>query len=314
MKILAVINKNDEIRRQSSSGGVFYALAQGVISEGGVVFGARFDENFDVVHGFGESLEDVRAFMRSKYVQSSVGTSYRDAERFLKDGRMVLFSGTPCQISALKKYLGKDYDNLITLDFICHGVPSRRVWREYIDELSRGRKIRDVNFRDKTEGWRVFSLKVEFEDGSVYRKNLETDIYTKGFLANLYLRPSCHHCKHSGFERVSDITIADFWGAHIVMPEMFDDKGTSVVIVRSDRVCSSLENYADGFEIREITKDMVRGHNHAVEAPCKPHSNRDEFFSKEYRSITKHIGGYVKDPPVRRLKKSLYGIKKKLMG
>lgn len=314
MKILALINKDEEIRKNSSSGGVFYLLAREVINSGGVVFGVKFDENSEAVHGYAETLEDTRAFMTSKYVQSYVGTAYKDAEKFLKEGRYVLFTGTPCQVAALKKYLGADYERLITLDFICHGVPSRRVWREYIGELSRGKEIASVNFRDKTEGWRVFSLRVDFKDGSTYRKNLETDIYTKGFLKNLYLRPSCYDCKFRGVDRVSDITIADFWGVQNEMPKLFDDKGTSLAIVRNDEVLALFEKNMETLVTEEISEDVVRRTNHALEHSCKPHKAREEFFKSDYKSIRKHINGFVKDPVSVTFKKKLYKIKKKLMG
>ncbi len=314
MKILAVNNMDEKVRRESSSGGVFYLLAESVISQGGVVFGAKFDENFEVVHGYSETLEGVRDFMQSKYVQSLVGSAFRDAERFLKEGREVLFTGTPCQVAALRAYLKKDYENLITLDFICHGVPSRRIWREYIAELSKGKKIKSVNFRDKTEGWRVFSLRVDFEDGGTYRKNLETDPFTKAFLSNLYLRPSCHHCKFRGIERPSDVTLADFWGVQKELPSLFDDKGTSIVIIRNERVERIIEKHSGHLKVVSIEEDVVRRTNGALENSCKPHPKREEFFSGEYKSVKKHIGKFVKDPAILSLKKKLYKIKKKLKG
>lgn len=314
MKVLALINKDSEVRKNSSSGGVFYMLAQEVILCGGVVFGAKFDDNFEVVHSYAETLQGVRDFMTSKYVQSFVSDAYKTAEGFLKDGRKVLFSGTPCQVNALKKYLGKDYDNLITMDFICHGVPSRGVWREYIEELSKGKEITAVNFRDKTEGWRVFSLRVDFKDSSSYVKNLETDIYTKGFLKNLYLRPSCYSCKFRGVERVADITLADFWGVQNELPEFFDDKGTSVAIVRSEKVFDIIEKNRENLQIKEISEDVLKRTNHALENSCKPHPCREEFFSGEYKSIKKHIGKFVKDPFSQSVKRKLYAVQKKLKG
>ncbi|MBQ8000799.1 MAG: Coenzyme F420 hydrogenase/dehydrogenase, beta subunit C-terminal domain [Ruminococcus sp.] len=306
MRIVAVNNKNEAVRKNSSSGGIFYLLAEYVISEGGVVFGAGFDENFQVCHSYADNMEGVRAFMQSKYVQSHIGTAYSDAKAFLDEGRLVLFSGTPCQISALKSFLQNDYPNLITADFICHGVPSRRVWREYIDELSAGRKIKSINFRDKTQGWRVFSLKVEFEDSSVYRKNLDEDIFVKGFLQNLYLRPSCYECRHRGFDRPADVTMADFWGVQNVLPELFDDKGTSVLIIRNHVVEKILEGYSEQLIIREISEDTVRKTNSAIEHSCTAHPKREDFFGSEYKSVTKTIRRIVKDPVKIAVKKKLY--------
>ena len=306
MKIIAVNNKNDDVRKNSSSGGIFYLLAEYVISRGGVVFGARFDESFQVCHGYAQDMEGVKVFMQSKYVQSSAGSVYKDAKAFLEEGRMVLFSGTPCQVSALKSFLSKDYENLITTDFICHGVPSRRIWREYIEELRDGKKIRSVNFRDKTEGWRVFSLKVEFEDGSVYRKNLDEDTFVKGFLQNLYLRPSCYECRYRGFDRPADVTLADFWGVQDVLPEFFDDKGTSIVIIRNELVESILEEYRDSLIIKEISEETLRKTNTAIEKSCTAHPKREEFFNTEYRSVKKAVHRIVKDPVKIAIKKKLY--------
>lgn len=306
MKIYAVNGKNENVRRDSSSAGVFYYLCKGVIENGGVVFGAGFDKDFQVCHGYAEDMQGVKSFMQSKYVQSNTGDSYNKVKAFLEEGREVLFSGTPCQVSGLKAFLRKDYYNLITVDFICHGVPSRRIWREYIDELSKGRKIKSVNFRDKTEGWRVFSLKVEFEDGSVYRKNLDEDIFLKGFLQNLYLRPSCYECRFRGFDRPSDVTLADFWGVQKEMPELFDDKGTSIVIVRSDTAEKMMEDNRDNLEICELPLETVRKTNTAVENSCKEHKCRAEFFSQEYKSVRKAIHRIVKDPVKIAIKKKLY--------
>ncbi len=306
MKILAINNKDEQIRRKSSSGGVFYILANQVVALGGVVFGAKFDEDFQVVHGYTETAEGIEAFMQSKYVQSDVGTAYKDAEKFLKEGREVLFSGTPCQISALRKYLQKDYENLITVDFICHGVPSRRIWREYIDEMSKKKEIVSVNFRDKTQGWRVFSLKIDYADGSTYRKNLEEDIFVSGFLKNLYLRPSCYECSFRGFDRVSDITLADFWGVQREYPELFDDKGTSLVLIRSDKVYDMIMSQSENLVYKDIPEEVVRRTNSAVEKSCKPHPKRKEFFDTEYKSVRKAVGKIVADPITIRIKKKLY--------
>ncbi len=312
MRVLAVNNKDEAVRKNSSSGGVFHLFAESVIKDGGVVFGAKFDSSFDVVHGYAEDMDGVRSFMGSKYVQSSVGSAYRDAESFLKSGRKVLFSGTPCQIAALKKYLGKEYRNLITVDFICHGVPSRRVFREYLGEVAKGREIAKVNFRDKTEGWRVFSLKVDFADGSTYRKNLEEDPFVCGFLKNLYLRPSCYQCAYRGFERPADVTLADFWGVQNIMPEIYDDKGTSIVIIRKDSLEKLIEDKKDALLIRELDAQTVQKTNVAVEKSCTAHPKRAEFFETPYKSVGKAIYKVVKDPLKIRVKKKLYKLYKEV--
>jgi coenzyme F420-reducing hydrogenase beta subunit len=176
LHVYASKNKNEEVRMQSSSGGIFTLLAEQIIQEGGVVFGARFDENWEVMHDYTETIEGLAVFRGSKYVQSKIGNTFRQAKEFLQKDRKVLFSGTPCQIAGLKLYLKKEYENLLTIDFVCHGVPSPKVWRTYLAQLvdnqvdMRGGELPPfpkeivlaINFRDKTYGWEKFSLSFLF--------------------------------------------------------------------------------------------------------------------------------------------------------
>lgn len=233
----AAYSKNDDIRRNSSSGGMFTHLASNVINAGGVVFGAAFDEKFGVHHICVDNLDDLCKLRGSKYLQSIVGSSFKEAEDYLKKGTKVYFSATPCQISALLKYLKKDYDNLITQDFICHGVPSPKIWKYYIkyQESFADSKLKKAGFRNKTEGWKNFSLFLDFANSTKYINNLSNDIYMKVFLSNYCLRPSCYNCSFKTMTRPSDITLADFWGIQNIMPEMDDDKGTSLLCINSDK-------------------------------------------------------------------------------
>ena len=228
----AAVNGDEAVRRSSSSGGVFTALALETIARGGVVFGARFDERWEVVHGWTETAEGLAAFRGSKYVQSRMGESYREAESFLKSGREVLFSGTPCQVAGLRRYLRKDYGGLLTVDFICHGVPSPGVWRSYLKEevarqcdgkntvspvpiSGRDALVEGVSFRNKARGWKKFSFSLSLSlPGGQGRKNsvflcelLTRNAYLRGFLADLYLRPSCHACPAKGLRSGSDVTV-----------------------------------------------------------------------------------------------------------
>ncbi len=268
LKVYAAKNKNEEIRRQSSSGGIFTLLAEKVINEGGVVFGARFDEEWNVVHSWADNIEGIAAFRGSKYVQSTIGDTYREAKDFLKQGRQVLFSGTPCQIAGLKKYLRKDYDNLLTVDVVCHGVPSPLVWRTYLDETRKQLRaergvgknsvsssidelpvITGISFRDKTNGWKKYGFRLRYaaseaaqntvsvsaiKEEKVVLQPFTNNIFMKGFLANLYLRPSCYACAARSGKSGSDISIADFWGVHNFYPEFDDDKGVGLILVNSE--------------------------------------------------------------------------------
>lgn len=241
----AAKNKNEAIRLNSSSGGIFTLLAIKTINNGGAVFGAKFDEQWNIVHDYIETIDDLAKLRGSKYVQSQIGKCYRIAESFLKNGREVLFSGTPCQIAGLKKYLIKEYHNLICVDIICHGVPSPMVWQRYINEFKNRTKLSHVSMRDKTNGWKKFGLIINSLDKCICNETLSENIFLKVFLKNLCLRPSCYKCSTLSGKSNSDITIADFWGIQNIHPEFDDDKGCNLVIVNSEKgleLFNSLDN------------------------------------------------------------------------
>lgn len=276
----AAINRDNVIREKSSSGAVFYELAKRVIENGGIVCGAKYDEDWSVVHGHTDTLDGLNDFLGSKYVQSSVADEYKGAEKNLKAGRNVLFAGTPCQIEGLKCFLGKEYENLFTVDFICHGVPSPTVWTQYLDEVANGREVKSVSFRDKTEGWLHFSLRMDFNDGSQHRQTQQNDLYMKGFLQDIYLRPSCYQCRFKTIERNSDITLADYWGVNKVLPDMFDDKGTSLILIHSEAGKSLWKEVQDGFRSCQIDiGEVVERNKNAVSSVAMP-SKRADFYGK----------------------------------
>ena len=266
LQVFAAKNKNEDQRLRSSSGGIFILLAEQTIREGGVVFGARFDKNWEVEHCYAETLEELEPLMRSKYVQSRIGNTYKEAERFLKGGRKVLFVGTSCQIAGLHRFLKRDYDNLFTVDFICHGVPSPGVWRKYLGEIENcipsrsevaGKNsvlsfslksmpvITGINFREKQLGgycWKKYGFVVHTKSPSKGDQNtvllstiFQENIFMKAFLQNLILRPSCYSCPAKEGRSRSDLTIADFWGIETVFPKFDDDKGVGVVFVHTEK-------------------------------------------------------------------------------
>ena len=236
----AVINHDEEIRKESSSGGVVTALATQVIDRGGVVFGARYDESLEVVHCWTENEAGLQEFRGSKYTQSDLKGCFKECRDFLKDGRLVLFSGTPCQIAGLSSFLRKPYENLILVDFICHGVPSPRLWREYKrfhEKKSAARIVRTAS-RRKDCGWKQFSLAFTFVNASEYCQTLNKDYYLQLFLRDMCLMNGCYECgfkSQLGDRRPSDITLADFWGIQKEFPDLDDDKGTSFVVVHSPK-------------------------------------------------------------------------------
>ncbi len=276
-KAYAAINKDDEVRAQSSSGGVFFPLAQWIIEQGGVVFGARWNDKWEVVHDYAEDLAGVKAFMRSKYVQSVVGDTLKQAKSFLEAGRWVLYSGTPCQIGGLKSYLGKEYDKLITVDLICYGVPSPGVWRSYLKDYFGKDKILDINFRDKSEGWLGFQTAIKTTASKVCEGQMENP-YFRGFLTNVYLRKSCYNCQFKYIHRIADITLADYWGVDKMCSEMHDNKGTSLVFAHTNRGNQHLYRFASALKMQEqdINKSIV--YNHMIDQSVLLTSKRNRFF------------------------------------
>lgn len=304
--VLAVKNRDEAERMASSSGGVFIALAKKTLERGGVVFGAVFDGNWEVKHTCAETLDGVKPMMGSKYVQSRMENCYREAETFLKQGREVLFTGSPCQIAGLHNYLRKDYPNLLAVDFLCHGVPSPGVWRRYLDEtfgrsarraaagkntvlspsLKSAPVITGIDFRDKKSfGWKKFSFVVRGESASKADKNsvLLSDIhrdnpFMRGFLSDVYLRPSCYRCKCKNGVSHSDLTIADYWGIGRLMPDFDDDRGVGLVLVNTS---VGKEAFAAlDMEVRQSTLEDARRYNGGFKAVIKEHPKRMEFYRR----------------------------------
>lgn len=279
----AVMNKDLSVRMQSSSGGVFSALASSILASGGVVFGAAFDENFQVVHTCVEHVDGLHVLQGSKYVQSKIGDTYRQAETFLKEGRKVFFTGTPCQIEGLLSYLRRPYDNLLTADLICHGVPSPMVWDKYLayrQTAAQGGKPQSITFRSKREGWKGYEVAFLFDNDIEYRQKSRQDPMMQVFLNNLCLRPSCHACSFKYKVRVSDITLADFWGIINVIPEMDDDRGTSLVIVHSEKGREAFRMICDSISCAEVDADLAISYNRSMLGSAYKHPRREAFLAE----------------------------------
>ena len=273
---------NYEIRMKSSSGGLFSMFAEKILSEGGVVFGAAFDDEFLVHHIAIETIEDLKLLQGSKYLQSKIGDSYKKAKDFLNKGRKVLFSGTACQIAALKAFLGKEYNNLFTIDVLCHGVPSPKVWQRYVreKESNYNSSLSKVNFRNKSTGWKRYSFEMEFTNSKKYNDIFNINDYMKLFLSDICLRPSCYDCRFKSLNRPSDITLGDCWGIENYMPDMDDDKGTSVVLVHSESGNEMLNSLKDKINLREAEVDKALPPTADSRKSVKPHPNREKFFNK----------------------------------
>ncbi len=277
----ACYNKNEQIRLESSSGGIFTLIAEQVINDGGVVFGVGLDKDLTALHSYVETKEQLKAFRGSKYVQSKIGETYKRAEDFLKQNRDVLFTGTPCQIAGLKAYLQKDYDNLFCIDIICHGVPSPKVWEKYLayHEKRVDAKAQGANFRHKNKGWNKFSMALEFDDENEYIQTLDKDLYMQAFLKDTCLRPSCHKCNFKTLHRQSDITLADFWGIQKVLPKMDDDKGTSLILINSNKGKEVFGCLKDSILFEEVDLNKAVSYNPAAFKSASENPNRDGFFA-----------------------------------
>lgn len=299
LDVYAAKNDDEQVRLSSSSGGIFSLLAEKTIDEGGVVFGARFDENWEVMHDCTETREGIAAFRGSKYVQSRIGDCYQRAKQYLLAGRKVLFTGTSCQIAGLKNYLGKEYDNLLAVDVVCHGVPSPKVWRNYLSEVIAPQgenntvlphpyecktKITNVDFRSKSTGWKKYSFALTLSEASadgeqntvllssIYR----TNPYMDAFLANLSLRPSCYSCPAKAGKSQSDISIGDFWGINKVLPEIDDDKGVGLVMLFTDKgkhLWSSIR-----CNCIKTPYELALRNNHCILTSVNEPVNRNYFF------------------------------------
>lgn len=275
----ACYNKNEEIRKNSSSGGIFTLLAENILEKQGVIFGASFDKEYNVQHTYIENKEELNKFRGSKYVQSSINYTYKQAKEFLEKDRYVLFTGTPCQIEGLKRFLGKEYDNLYTQDIICHGVPSPKVWKKYLEFRKKQDKEEPnkVSFRNKDNGWKLFNMKFEYSN-SEYKKNENQDIYMQAFLRNTSLRDSCYNCSFKKKNRISDITLADFWGIENILPEMDDNRGTSLVIVNSKKGQELIDSIKEKMKNEEVDLLEAIKYNPSMISSAKQDKNRGKFF------------------------------------
>lgn len=272
---------DDDIRLSSSSGGIFTAFAKHIIKNNGIVFGAAFADGFLVKHIGVFDQDDLKWMRGSKYVQSQIGDSFIVAENELKKGRLVLFSGTPCQIAGLLSYLRKPYKNLITVDLICHGVPSVRVWSEYLSWQRRENKkeIVSVEFRNKTNGWKNYSQKIDFDDGTSYLRYIWDDFYMKAFLSNLSLRPSCYNCDFKTVNRQSDLTLADLWGIDDIISDKDDDKGMSLIVAHSTMGAKMLEAVRNDIFLCQIDFEKAVAHNISMIESVREHQFRQYFFA-----------------------------------
>ena len=277
---------DSELREKSSSGGIYPAIADYVLNKSGIVYASVYNEDFSVSFRRIDNKTEITKTYGSKYVQSSLGDTFKNIKKDLECKSTVLFCGTHCQVAGLKAYLDKeriDYSNLYTIDLFCHGVPSNKVWQKYLAQKKDGKQLKSVNMRSKKSGWSYYSFSFEYliDDKKEYILNND-DTYMKGFIRNLYLRPSCYSCKFKGNLSSADITLGDFWGVDRVLPNMDDNKGTSSMIIRTDKgteLLNALEKRAD-LVIEETDYNSMISYNNGLIAIPNKHDSRKRFFNK----------------------------------
>jgi len=269
---------NDKILRHSSSGGIFTALSKIILNDGGIVFGAAFDKNWRVYHTSAENLDELENLRGSKYVQSQIGAVYRQVKEALKS-RKVLFSGVPCQCAALKHFLGKDYDNLLTVEILCHGVPSPALWESYVAEIGYSHEIAHINFRTKRKGWQgKIYTDINFSDQGHMITPVSNHLYGRLFLRNLSLRPSCSACKFRFPNGLGDLVIGDAWGVGDFCPEMTDKRGTSVIFIYTAKGKDFFERA--NLKSKQVNFVEATKKNRVFIQPTMVDSRRKDFFAE----------------------------------
>lgn len=285
----------DAVKRNSStSGGAFIALAEYFLSHGGYVCGAVFDEHFRVHHILSNRREDVQAMMGSKYVQSDMAGVYTQIKELLKHETPVLFSGCPCQVASLHRFLGKPFENLFCAEVVCHGIPSAYLWEQYLRlrEDIHGGKVQTVEFRSKKQGWHESAVHITFDNGSEYLESYYRDAFAGAMVKNITLKESCYQCQFKAFASGADITLGDFWGANVEVPELDDNKGLSAVIAHTPQAEALLRD----LDLNMVSCGLERfvKYNKSIVCSSSKSPVRDEFYraaaDKGYAyAIRKHL-------------------------
>ena len=295
--VYAVKHLSDEVRSNSTSGGMFTAISDEILKQKGVVYGAGFDENLVVCHQRATDNIGRNKFRGSKYVQSDMRLTLAQVATDLCEGRQALFTGTPCQAGAVRAYLDKRgviREGLILCDFICHGTPSPAIFYDYIDlghKTSKGEIVNHL-FRSKVNGWDHTEVNI-FKNGEVDSRSRYSQLYKGLFHSNLVLRPSCHNCKYTNLNRSSDLTIGDFWGIEKCLPEFDDNKGVSLLLVNTKNGANLLEKVKDSLNVREVgIMDCLQPQ---LQYPVKASGQRsafwNDYYSKGFRFVAAKYAG-----------------------
>ena len=287
---------DDEIRMKSSSGGIFTLLAEDILDKGGYVCGAAFDDNWDVHHIIVDNKNDLEKLRGSKYVQSDTEDCYKKIKKLLDEDKYVLFSGCPCQVAGLNAYLKKSYDKLLTVDLVCHGVPSPAVFQKFLKENYPDSEVLNVDFREKeVSGWTSHTV-IKYKNGEVYRKAFNECLYFRGFLANFFLNNHCGDCNFNKIPRQGDITLGDFWQIRQYNEQFTDGKGTGLVLVNNEKGRKFVDYVKSDLKLFEkVPMDFALKSNPNLNCSFKHHKNRDLFFkylkNHSYEEAFKYAAG-----------------------
>lgn len=302
-KVYACYNKDKDVRLSSSSGAVFSSLAEYVLNKSGIVYGVAMSEDCYSAEFIGVTdSEGLTKLRGSKYLQAKVGNTFKSVKKELQAGKLVLFTGTGCQVNGLKTFLGKDYDNLICMDVICHGAPSPALWREYArdQEKKMGGKLKGINFRCKDDSWVDFGMKevlstIPEDSVKKFYISKDKDPYMQMFLRDYCLRPSCYECMVKK-EKMSDLTVADFWGIKDVAPEMNNGLGTSLVLIRTKKGQEIFNYISCEMKLKEVTYEAGVKGNPAEYKSCVRPSQRDTFFDDMHTMSFEELEGKYATP------------------
>ena len=289
--VIAAKSLNEGIRSKSSSGGIFSIIAEHVLNKCGVVYGTSMGNDCkEAINTRILNINELEKLRGSKYLQSSMNDSFKNIKIDLESKRVVLFSGTPCQVFGLKSYLGKEYDNLFTIEIICHGVPSPLLWNKYVDYLENKyhSRVTEVNFREKKTNSNRFGIQKKKDAICIYN-SVQTDPYLVMFLNNCCLRPSCYNCLFKDKKSQADLTLGDFWGVQNITPEIDDKKGISLVLIQSQKGKMLLEHISDNIAFMTSDYNLAIAHNSSYYLPVTKPATRDMFYfeleKKPFKSI-----------------------------
>lgn len=302
IEVYAVKHRDINVRMRSSSGGVYTAISEYILKNNGELVGAIFSNDMIVKHDFIENTTDIKKINGSKYVQSKMDGTYEKIKSSLQSGKKVLFSGTPCQVASLNRYLENiNTENLLTIDLVCHGVPSPKLWKDYVKYVENKYKARMINFdfRHKEEKQQETKPCAYLDNGRIIKDNIDSIIYSSICFNGCAMRPSCHNCKYTNFNREGDITIGDFWGIEKSKPEFQDGKGISLVILNTNKG-KEVFNKIDNSIIKEVSsvKDCIQ---HNLRFPTEPSKKREKFWRDYHKKGFKYIAKKYEQPSLKRM-------------